>query len=210
MKIHIHGEDSIIVYFDTTPSPKTLAKIISYKKLLQENLGDIYKYSIPSYVSLVVFYDIGKINANSILDLLTKLGKKTLKINNFTPKIHKIPIIYNYEYGLDLENILKKTSLKLAEFIKLHAKTYDIYSVGFLPNFAYLGNVEKSICLPRLKTPRQNICKGSVGIAGCQTGIYPQNSHAGWNIVGKTYVDLSNEEFKFCVGDKIEFFQSGG
>ena len=73
-----------------------------------------------------------------------------------------------------------------------------------------MGEVDKRIQSPRLATPRINIPAGSVGIAESQTAIYPTDSSGGWNIVGRTLLDLSlnNPENinKFKTGDRVKFY----
>jgi KipI family sensor histidine kinase inhibitor len=58
--------------------------------------------------------------------------------------------------------------------------------LGFLPGFAYMGEVDERIAIPRRESPRTSVPKGSVGIAGRQTGIYPFESPGGWQIIGRT------------------------
>ena len=71
----------------------------------------------------------------------------------------------------------------------LHASViYRVYMLGFSPGFPYLGTVPDRIATPRLPTPRKHVAAGSVGIAGTQTGIYPQASPGGWRIIGRTPV----------------------
>ena len=59
--------------------------------------------------------------------------------------------------------------------------------------------------------PRQKVEKGAVGLAGKQTGIYPQESPGGWNIIGNCSVPIFDKENdKPCfvnVGDRIQFYQ---
>jgi Allophanate hydrolase subunit 1 len=75
--------------------------------------------------------------------------------------------------------------------------------------FAFLGEVDERIQLPRLNTPRIKIPAGSVGIAESQTAIYPSDSSGGWNIVGRTPIDLSLNNLenidKFNVGNQVKF-----
>ena len=61
--------------------------------------------------------------------------------------------------------------------------------LGFLPGFAYMGEVDEKIAIPRKLQP-VNIMAGSVGIAGKQTGIYPLASPGGWQIIGRTSLKL--------------------
>ena len=74
---------------------------------------------------------------------------------------------------------------------------------------AFLGELDPRLHSARLITPRIRIPAGSVGIADNQTAVYPVASSGGWNIIGKTPIDLSinnNENIKrFSVGDKVKF-----
>jgi inhibitor of KinA len=45
--------------------------------------------------------------------------------------------------------------------------------LGFLPGFAYMGEIDARIAAPRKIAPRAKVPAGSVAIAGRQTGIYP-------------------------------------
>jgi len=95
--------------------------------------------------------------------------------------------------------------------IQLHAsQQYTVYGIGFLPGFMYLGGLPKDIEVPRRSSPRLQVAKGAVGIAGKQTGIYPQESPGGWNIIGNCPVDMFNvDRDKPCfvsVGDQIQFY----
>ena len=89
------------------------------------------------------------------------------------------------------------------------APVYQIYFIGFLPGFLYLGGLDEKLQISRKKTPRRSVEKGSVGIGENQTGIYPKNSPGGWQILGKCPVELfdKNEALPsvFSAGDKIKF-----
>ena len=81
--------------------------------------------------------------------------------------------------------------------------------LGFLPGFAYMGEVDERIAVPRKETPRLKVPQGSVGIAGNQTGIYPLESPGGWQIIGKTETKLFTPDEKnptfFQCGDLVKF-----
>jgi KipI family sensor histidine kinase inhibitor len=90
------------------------------------------------------------------------------------------------------------------------AKIYRVFMIGFLPGFPYMGIVDPQIALPRLQKPRTRVPAGSVGIAGEQTGIYPVDSPGGWNIIGRTPLQLFNAEKESTVffqpGDRVKFY----
>jgi len=62
--------------------------------------------------------------------------------------------------------------------------------MGFTPGFPYLGGMSKRIATPRLQTPRPIVPAGSVAIAEQQTGVYPIESPGGWQLIGRTPVQL--------------------
>ena len=80
--------------------------------------------------------------------------------------------------------------------------------LGFLPGFSYMGEVDERMIMPRKEQPRM-VSAGSVGIAGRQTGIYPQASPGGWQIVGRTplklFDPLQQEPALLRAGDLVQF-----
>jgi inhibitor of KinA len=81
--------------------------------------------------------------------------------------------------------------------------------IGFAPGFPYLGGMSEKIAAPRRSDPRLKIAKGSVGIAGNQTGVYPIESPGGWQIIGRTPLELfrpkENPPSLLQAGDVIRF-----
>ena len=123
----------------------------------------------------------------------------------------KIPVCYDTDFGIYLDEISKEKGLTKSEIIKLHSQSiYTVFFIGFLPGFLYLGGLSETLYIPRKSQPRLHVDKGSVGIGGVQTGIYPNNSPGGWNIIGKTPINLfdpkaQNPCFAQC-GDQIQFY----
>jgi inhibitor of KinA len=100
-------------------------------------------------------------------------------------------VCYDSSLAPDLELVAAKVKLSVEAVIKLHsAATYRVQAIGFAPGFPYLAGLNPKLKLPRLKTPREKVAAGSVGIGGDQTGIYPFATPGGWNIIGLTPVKL--------------------
>jgi len=81
--------------------------------------------------------------------------------------------------------------------------------IGFTPGFPFLGGLPQKLHTPRLKTPRNLVPEGSVGIANNQTGIYPVASPGGWQLIGRTPLRLFAPErshpFLYQTGDYLKF-----
>lgn len=125
-------------------------------------------------------------------------------------RVVEIPVCYGGEYGPDLEYVSRCHGLTSDEVIALHSGTeYLVHMLGFMPGFSYLGGLSAQLATPRLATPRTFVPKGSVGIAGQQTGIYPMDSPGGWQIIGKTPLRLFDPEAEpptlLQSGDRIRF-----
>jgi KipI family sensor histidine kinase inhibitor len=97
-----------------------------------------------------------------------------------------------------------------AQAVELHASvTYVVYFLGFVPGFAYLGELPEALATPRLTSPRLSVPPGSVGIASNQTGIYPFATPGGWRLIGRTPIamfrpDRKNMSF-LSIGDRVRF-----
>jgi len=108
-----------------------------------------------------------------------------------------LPVCYDGQFGIDMPYLSEALHLDKSEIIRLHSSTeYLVCFLGFLPGFPYLENLPKQLHCPRKKTPRPKIEKGAVGIGGSQTGIYPQESPGGWQIIGNCPIDLFGNNLK--------------
>ncbi len=165
---------------------------------------------VQAYVSVAVFYDLTIIDFSQVAAWLSIILPDTAFQAPVPPHRHVIPCCY--EFGLDFDRVEQQTGLKRAAIIALHQQTvYTIYAIGFCPGFPYLGYLPPRLAgVPRLPSPRLRVDEGSVGLAGTQTGIYTQIRPGGWNIVGKTplqLVDLKDGYFPLRTGDEIQFRQ---
>jgi len=96
-------------------------------------------------------------------------------------------VCYGGEFGPDLEGVAQLHGITSDKVIQLHtSKTYLVYFLGFVPGFAYLGELPAALSTPRHATPRRKVLAGSVGIAGNQTGVYPCETPGGWRLLGRT------------------------
>ncbi|MDE3248004.1 MAG: 5-oxoprolinase subunit PxpB [Bacteroidota bacterium] len=174
---------------------------------------------IVAYSSLTIIYDPAAVRkslpaAATVFEqvkghLATAFEKSVLPQESDAPVI-RIPVCYAAEFAPDLPLLSAEKSLTMQEIIDLHtAPVYRVYTIGFLPGFCYLASLHDKLVTARKQAPVP-VAAGSVGIAGAQTGIYPMNSPGGWNIIGRTPIQLFNASSEGLVklkpGDRVQFY----
>ena len=147
--------------------------------------------SVPAYRSLLVYFEPLQISAPEFRETICKLLQSSTSAELPGRRLIEIPVAYGDEFGPDLELVASHNNLSAADVVRMHSGArYLIYMIGFMPGFPYLGGMSTDIATPRKTTPRLKIPAGSVGIAGNQTGIYPAESPGGWQIIGRTPLEL--------------------
>lgn len=205
------GEHAVLLEWPSQISEEILIEILNYKGHLESFFkGKNFEF-IPSYASLAVIDLEKRFNVAMLIDQLKELETQEIKNVELRRTLWKLPVCYDEEFAMDLENLCNIKDLTREKFIKLHSNTsYTVYCMGFLPGFMYLGGLPEILHTNRLDTPRLKVPAGSVGIGGRQTGIYPQKSPGGWNIIGNCPVQLfdvaNNPPCFVSVGDRIQFY----
>lgn len=185
------GDQAIIIRFSNEISAQLQQRILAFCSIIEENLTDEIIECVPTYTGVTVYYNQLKGTYSEIVETLKKLLNLPLPASAKKKRIVYIPVLYGYDVGLDLAFVAKWSNLTEQEVILLHSETeYLVHMIGFMPGFPYLGGLPKAIAAPRLAEPRLEIADGSVGIAGEQTGIYPNRTPGGWRIIGRTPVKL--------------------
>ena len=206
------------------PSGDSILIIRSLKKITSDKLNSILDRINSANISEVedvlilkdhigIFYNPYKSTFKELKSkIISLLSDDSIKIKSNKKRNWKIPICYNPELALDIKNVSEILKIDTKEFIEKHKKSsYIVDMIGFLPGFLYLGGLDNFLSLPRKKVPRKIIPKGSIGIAEKQTGIYNIESPGGWNIIGRTPLELfdknSEPPIKIRQGDSIAFYE---
>ena len=190
------GDSALVIEFGNEISVDINKKI---RKMMddikKENIDGIVEL-VPTYCSLLINYDVLKIDYSTLVEKLkTFLNNNLETAEGEEVTLVEIPTLYNDEFGPDLSYVAEYNKLSKEEVIKIHTGTdYLVYMLGFMPGFTYLGGMSEKIATPRLESPRLQIYPGSVGIAGKQTGMYPSMSPGGWRIIGRTPLKLYNPD----------------
>jgi KipI family sensor histidine kinase inhibitor len=211
MNLSRYGEDGIRVLFGDVIDLDVHGKVRRFyyfiRSLQRPEIIDL----IPSFRSCLIHFDLRRTTYEKLSSLILDAQREEPSLRALpTPATHEIPVHYGGEYGLDMAFVCTHTGLTTDEVIDIHTGVeYTVYAVGFVPGFPYLGTLDARLDMPRLETPRIRIPGGSVGIAQLQTGIYPFESPAGWQIIGRTDVRLFNPEKEpyslLQIGDRVKF-----
>lgn len=171
-------------------------------------LSDVFDV-VPAYSSFAVHYDAHAVEAREITARLRDIVNTS--IGDERPiqdgPLVTIPVRYD---GADLSAVADATGLTIDEVVARHvAVEYLVYMMGFAPGFAYLGDLDPALRLPRREAPRTRVPRGSVAIAGSQTAVYPHETPGGWHLIGSTELPLFDAERNppstLRAGDRVRF-----
>ncbi len=212
MKISAVSEASVLVVFSDMVSPDT-ADIIAQSVAMIEQESDLFVIDmVPSYTSILIIYDLTRIELRSFMSRLNLCLQKSNECGQLSSSsvVIELPVYYGKEVSLDAEEISRHTGLSFDEIVSIHSsQEYRVYAIGFAPGFAYLGNTDPRIHIPRKSTPRLSVPAGSLAIAEQQTAIYPKSSPGGWQVIGRTpinLIDFNRENLTvFEMGAKVIF-----
>lgn len=166
--------------------------------------------TVPAYCTLLVHYDPDQLDyagAQALVEqALAELDDAALA----PARRVEVPVRYGGEAGPDLDFVARHAALTPAEVVRRHTgRDYRVFMMGFTPGFAYLGELDEQLAVPRLATPRVRVPAGTVGLADRQTGIYPIDSPGGWRLIGRTPLRLFDPDgappFQLRPGDLVRF-----
>lgn len=210
-KICYLGDDALLIDFGNTINLQLNQYIVQVGHAIESA-------NIPGILELVLAYASITIYCNaheSSIEIQREKIESIINHHNFQKQqsekeVIKIPVCYENEFAPDIQLLASEKQVTIDDVIRLHTeRIYHVYMIGFLPGFAYMGEVNKKIQLGRKLLPNP-IVAGSVGVAGKQTGIYPLSSPGGWNIIGRTPVTLfQHNKTPPCflqAGDSVQFY----
>ena len=164
---------------------------------------------VAAYASLAVHYDASAVSAEEMMRSLREIVQASSPDPAEPPPGALVTIPVRYD-GTDLSAVAKATGLTVDEVVARHSATeYYVYMMGFAPGFAYLGDLDPALRLPRLEEPRTRVPRGSVAIAGAQTAVYPHETPGGWHLLGITDLVLFDPRRDppalLRAGDRVRF-----
>ena len=204
------GDAALYCDFGTEVNKEINRNVINYfNNLKDSNFLGITNIT-PSYNKLVISFDLKLTSYAKLKKQVENLELK--KKNNSKNNLIKIPVCCAEEFALDIKRLQKLLKINEAKIYEtFFSKNYYCYMTGFIAGMPFLGDMDKSLFAKRLETPRVKVPKNSIGITEQFCNIYTFESPGGWNIIGKTPVDIfdnkkNTEPNLINPGDTISFY----
>ena len=207
------GDAALTVRFGDAIDPKIHDLVLGFLAALEDNRPPWITEIVPTAHAVTIFLSPGMPHTKPSQWLATLARTMARRQSHrLSGRLIRVPVIYGGKHGPDLDDVAAFAEITPREVVRLHTGTeYRVYFLGFAPGFPYLGRVPDVIAMPRLSTPRTRVPSGSIGLAGPQTGIYPQESPGGWRIIGHTALRLYDPNrrrpFLFAPGDRVRFHE---
>ncbi|MDQ0045003.1 5-oxoprolinase subunit PxpB [Variovorax boronicumulans] len=206
-RLHLLGDAALLCEL---PAPATLMQqqriwALAAKAREWPGVGEV----LPGMNNLTLTFDPTAIDLDAltaqVLEAWPKLSAKAVE-----GRLVEIPVAYGGEHGPDLGDVAAHTGFTPAEVVRRHsAGEYVVYLLGFLPGFAFMGGLAPELATPRRAEPRTAVPARSVGIGGEQTGIYPLVSPGGWQLIGRTSLEMFDPTAESPTllrpGDRVRF-----
>ena len=157
----------------------------------------------PTHRSLGIVYNLFTISHKELVDELKRLDKQLGELSELPSRILTIPIWYNdpwsqecaqaYNVPNNIEFVAETNKITVEKVIEVHTGILHwVGTVGFTPGCYQAVPLNPSLVLtapkyprPRKWTPERIIC-----LAGHLTSAYPVKSPGGYQLIGRTPLDL--------------------
>jgi inhibitor of KinA len=145
---------------------------------------------VPTFRSLSVHYNPlacdGERLGQALLALAQSAGSATAQ-----GRCWRIPVCFDEEFAPDMNDLAAAKGLSREAVIALMCEaTFQVYMIGFMPGFPYMGGLPSVLEMPRLASPRKAVPARSLAVAGSMCAVYPWESPGGWRLLGRTPVPM--------------------
>ncbi len=204
------GDRAVCIELGDEISREVNARVLALEYLLQQRALPGVVETVPTFRSLLVYYDPVTIDLDDLAAALRSLAERARPDALPPPRTVELPCWYGGDAGFELEAAAARLGLDPAAVVTLHAGAlYYVDFIGFTPGLPYLSGMPERLHIPRLETPRVKTPPGSVSIGGMQCCIYSVESPGGFWVLGRTPVPLYDpaapDPILLRAGDRVRF-----
>ena len=225
------GDKYLLIEFGNIMNLELNFKAQGLSKLIEQaKINGVYE-TLPCFASMIVHYNPDEIGYTDLIKELKSLVKE-FKDNDDTivnSRLFHFPTVYLDKWTKEaIEDYISKIALKKSDpefivelnnldnvdhFVRVHSGTeYWVASLGFWPGLPFTMPLDPrcKLTAPKYNPPRTWTPKGTVGMGGSSTAIYPDRLPGGYQIFGRTPVPIWDPEKNFDVfKDSICLFRPG-
>ena len=145
---------------------------------------------VPTFRSLTVHFDPLECDGQRLGEALLALARDSGSAE-VQGRQWLIPVCFDDDYAPDLAELAQSKALSRDDVIALITQTqFQVYMIGFMPGFPYMGGLPEVLQMPRLSSPRESVPERSLAVAGEMCAVYPWESPGGWRLLGRTPIPL--------------------
>ncbi len=212
MTIALLGDSAVVLAIASAADETALERVRAIASALERDPPPGVVDIVPAFATITLFFDAAR--AGEFARFCEDIRQRALRaggtLDRGDARVVEMPVCYGGECGPDLGEVAAKSGIDPAQVIALHSGgSYVVQAIGFAPGFGYLGGLPEKIHTPRRATPRTLVPAGSVGIGGVLTAVYPFATPGGWNIIGRTPLNMFDanrtEPAILRAGDHVRF-----
>jgi KipI family sensor histidine kinase inhibitor len=202
------GDTALAIEFGHEIDPRLNARVLALDARAGAGVGGVIE-TVPTYRSLLVHYDPSVTDFETLSATLADMSRE-LPDAPAEGRVWRVPVVYGGPYGIDLEEVAQAHGLTPQQVIEKHAApVYQVYMIGFLPGYAYLGGLDPALATPRRQTPRARTPAGTISIGGIQAVVASIEAPSGWHLLGRTpmrtFMPDRDPVFLLAAGDRVTF-----
>ena len=203
------GDTALVVQYGETVDPVINRRVRMLATALAGDQPDGIVDLVPTMRSLMIHYDPLVLSRAALIEAVCPLIDARPDLDETTRR-WRIPVCYEGECAPDLAAVAETMAIDPLEVVRLHSGIdQEVFMMGFLPGFPYLGLLPEVFDLPRRREPRVKIPPRSISVAARQTTVYTVDSPGGWHLIGRTPIDFYDphraEPILVAAGDRVRF-----
>lgn len=145
---------------------------------------------VPTFRSLTAHYDPLRCDGEKLGAALLALAESAGTASS-VGRQWTIPVCFDADLAPDLDDLATAKGLSREAVIALLCEaTFQVYMIGFMPGFPYMGGLPEQLQMPRLASPRKAVPARSLAVAGAMCAVYPWKSPGGWRLLGRTPIPM--------------------
>lgn len=181
--------------------------VIGLDRALKDRALAGVRETIPTHRSLAVVYDPAVIRLEALSAVIRGLEEELGELDSIPSRLVSIPIWYDdpwsqecaraHGVGNNIEYLAELNGVSVQDVIAMHSGAeHWVAAVGFQPaTYQAVGlDPSKALTAPKYERPRTHTPARIVCIAGQITSFYPVESPGGYQLLGRTPIELYDPE----------------